>query len=161
MTAQKKRRDPDFGASEITAQPRRARRGRRASHEPGLAVDPDDLGTEFLSEAIEQGNFESERDTELSLGGPPPSDEADADYDPNASVWDETVRRGPNSDIREVTDPALSDDDPLERHAEDPQDRPTPVDVHQRRIVAASLFDEEADEPGEVRSPKVETDDGG
>lgn len=157
MSAHKKRRDLDLEVPEITAQPRRVRSGKRASHERGLAVDPDDLGAEFLSEATEQGNFEGERDTELSLGGPPPSDAADADYDPNASVWDETVRRGPQSDIREVTDPALQDDDPLDR--EEQLDRPTPVDVHQARIVAASLFDEEAEEPGEVRSPEVKTDD--
>jgi hypothetical protein len=157
MTAQKKRRasDPE---PEITAQPGHVRRGKRSSHEAGLSVDPEDLGTEFLSEATEQGNFESERETLLSLGGGPASDAADANYDPNASVWDETVRRGPQSDIREVTDPALQDDDPLESD-EGAHDRPTAVDVHQTRIIAASLFDEEGDEPGEVRSPKVETDD--
>jgi hypothetical protein len=159
MSAQNKRRDPAVGVPEITAQPRPAGRGKRASHEAGLAVDPDDLGTEFLSEATEQGNFEGERDAELSLGGPPPSDAANADYDPNASVWDETVRRGPESDIREVTDPVMRDDDPLQREDEEQLDRPTPVDLHQARTVAASLFDEEADEPGEVRSPEVETDD--
>ena len=74
----------------------------------------------------------------------------------DGSVWDRTVRRAPTSDIREISDPELHDDD---EEAPDDEDRPTPVDVHQTRIVGASLFDEESDEPGEVRSPKVDADE--
>lgn len=155
MTASKKRRAVE--EPRITAQPTASRRRmrKRAVPESGLSVDPDDLGREFLSDATEQNNFEGEPDQQLSLGAAP-SDEALSSEESDGSVWDQTMRRAPTSDIREISDPALHDDDEA---PEEEEGRPTPVDVHQTRIVGASLFDEESDEPGEVRSPEVDADE--
>jgi hypothetical protein len=63
--------------------------------ESGLSVDADDLGAHFLSEATQQGNFESLRaeQPELSIVDGAPSDEPllGPNFDPDHDVWEQTV----------------------------------------------------------------------
>jgi hypothetical protein len=157
---------PDDDTQDFTVQATPTRSRKRAAPEDGLSVSPDELGTQFLSGATEQGNFEGELTPELSLSEGAASDEAlpNGDLDSDGTVWDQTIRSAPRSDIREIRDPALRDEgergvDPDSPDDEDEEHVPRTVDIHQTRIVGASLFDQEGDEAGETRTPDVRTDD--
>lgn len=162
----KLRSDEDTQDFTVHVGPSRRPMTKRAAPEDGLSVSPDELGTQFLSAALEQGNYEGELMPELSLNEGPASDEAmpDGDLGSDGTVWDQTIRRARQSDIREISDVALRDDDERGVDPDSPDDEgnehaPRTVDVRQTRIVGASLFDEEGDEGDETRSPTVNTDD--
>lgn len=141
---------------ELTAQPKSIEDelGIVEEHESGLSVDPDDLGRTFLSDALEQGNFESERRGD----GADPSDSAltGPNFESDHDVWENTIslsmQRGESSDdepLIEDTDDAL---DALD-DANDGMDLTEPV-IHD-----ASLLDSETDELGGTREPENRTDD--
>jgi len=81
----------------VTARPKTIRSEVTSSPfpEPGLSVDPDDLGERFLSEATEQHNFESlgSEPPELSIVDGAPSDDplVGPNFDPDHDVWEQTV----------------------------------------------------------------------
>jgi hypothetical protein len=83
--------------SGVTARPKTMRSELSASPiaEPGLSVDPDELGEQFLRDATEQGNSESLRSEppELSIVDGAPSDDAlvGPNFDPDHDVWEQTV----------------------------------------------------------------------
>lgn len=108
MTARRLRNDEI--TEDFTTHARPARR-KRAVPEEGLSVDADELGTQFLSGATEQGNFESQHEPDLSLTNGAATDEAIPGGDAEGNLWDQTVRHARSSDVREITDVAIRDDD--------------------------------------------------
>jgi hypothetical protein len=110
MTARRLRNDEI--TEDFTLQTRPARR-KRAVPEEGLSVDADELGTQFLSGATEQGNFESQHEPDLSLTNGAATDEAmpGGDIDAEGNLWDQTVRHARSSDVRAIADVAMRDDD--------------------------------------------------
>ncbi len=83
---------------EVTARPRPISQDLRRPPvaDPGLSVDPEDLGRQFLSEATQQQNFESSDRgdaSELSIVEGAPSDDAltGPSFDPDHDVWEQTV----------------------------------------------------------------------
>lgn len=137
---------------------------RRTVPEEGLSVDADELGERFLSDATEQGNFESELEPQLSITGGANSDDpmVNDDAEAGSTQWDQTIRRAPDSDVREITDVAIVGE--ADEAADSPDDRARErarrsVDLRSGRVVGASLFDDEAEELGETRSPDVRSDD--
>jgi hypothetical protein len=115
MTGRARRLRNDEITEDFTIHSRPSRRqiGKRASPEDGLSVDADELGTQFLSGATEQGNYESQHEPDLSLTNGAASDEAlpGGDIDTEGNLWDQTVRHAPRSDVRDITDVAMRDDD--------------------------------------------------
>lgn len=110
MTARRLRNDET--TEDFTLHPKPARR-KRAAPEEGLSVDADELGTQFLSGATEQGNFESQHEPDLSLTNGAATDDPlpEGDIDAEGNLWDQTVRHARSSDVREVRDVAMRDDD--------------------------------------------------
>jgi len=160
----KPRNDEDTQDLTIRGASANHRGSQRRVPEEGLSVDADELGERFLNDATEQGNFESELEPQLSLTGGFNGDEAlvDEDTDGSSTVWDQTVRRAPQSDVREITDVAIVEDRGVDPDSPDDQDSehtPRTVDVRQARVVGASLLDDEGEELGETRSPDVRADD--
>lgn len=96
--------------------------------EPGLSVDPEDLGQQFLSEATEQANFESTRvdPPELDISREAPSDDAlvGPNFDPDHSVWEQTV------DLSLQGNP---DDEPLSETPRNPRRAPPRRGAHGAR----------------------------
>lgn len=97
----------------VHSQPTRQQIQRRASPEEGLSVDADELGTQFLSGATEQSNFESQHEPDLSLTNGAATDAAipEGDSDVGGNLWDQTIRHARSSDVREITDIAIRDND--------------------------------------------------
>lgn len=60
-------------------------------NEPGLSVDPEDLGAHFLIEATETGT--RRRPEELAIVEGAPSDDAlpGPNFDPDQTVWESTI----------------------------------------------------------------------
>ncbi len=85
---------------ELTAQPRSldAEIARRRRRESGISVDADELGPQFLADAIEQSDFEtvSGATPELFVTSGPPHDEplTGPNFDPENTIWDQTVALG-------------------------------------------------------------------
>jgi hypothetical protein len=115
MTARARRLRNDEITEDFTvhSSPSRRQVGKRASPEDGLSVDADELGTRFLSGATEQGNYESQHEPDLSLTNGAATDDAmpGGDVDAEGNLWDQTIRQSPRSDVREITDVAIRDDD--------------------------------------------------
>ena len=160
--------DEDTQDFTVGAKASRQQIAKRAVPEEGLSVSPDELGTRFLSDATEQSNFEGELVPELSLSGGASSDAALPNGDDSdGTLWDQTIRRAPHSDVREIRDVAIRDDDQRGVDPDSPDDQSSDhaprtrvgtIDVHRARTVEASLFDDE-DESGEIRAPDVNADD--
>jgi hypothetical protein len=172
-TTNKNSERDDVEERELTAQPKSVPEELRshAVQEAGLSVDPEDLGRQFLSEATEQGNFESSRggeSSELWVNDAAPSDDAlpGPNFDGERSIWENTVSmtmenggargaqgavspRGPSDD-----DDELADEDGLLSSGHDGD-----VDLTESSIRDGSLLDHEASELGETASPRVQTDD--
>jgi len=153
---------------QITAQPKRIADELMASPfvEPGLSVDPEDLGKQFLGDAMEQHNYESFQGGEtpdMYINNPAPSDAAltGANWEQDRGVWQHTVelslQNGSIDDARADGSPAGADVGLEDQHGTD--DDPEEVDVVNRTIRGGSLFDHEGAQPGEVRSPSIETDE--
>ena len=161
--------DEDTQDFTVGAKASRQQIAKRAVPEDGLSVNPDELGTRFLSDATEQSNFEGELVPELSLSGGASSDAAVPNGDESdGTLWDHTIRRARRSDVREIRDIALRDDDERGVDPDSPDDQSSEhvprtagrtVDVHRARTVDASLFDDEDEESGEIRTPDVNADD--
>lgn len=160
--------DPEF-----TAQPRPVSSDLEAvgSDEAGLSVDPEDLGSHFLHEAVEQGDGIA-RDAavpSMSIIEDPEregEDEVLADgTETEVSVWnrmvDLAVHGGGGDQLR---DAAAFGADALEAQREMPDSGEidsAPVRVTDSSIREASLMDREGPIPGETVSPEVDLDDTG
>jgi hypothetical protein len=152
---------------EITAQPRPIadQMDLEASAEPGLSVDPDDLGARFLSDAIEQGDFDAGRSAprDVSLFESAAGD--GARIESGNSIWERTVdvSMGTANDATQLRGPALlADEDEDDDDDDDPRvsDATGPLDA-QSSIREISLFDREGDEADETVAPEVDSEDGG
>ena len=136
-------------------------------HEQGLSVEPDELGRTWLSDATEQGNFESARGGEnddLWSSSGSTSDEAltGPSFDLGNDVWENTVNLTLQNGEGAFSDPRIKDEDSVSDAAlhafEDPDSGD--IDLTQNAVQEASLFDHEAAELGETEGPHtVITDD--
>jgi hypothetical protein len=152
---------------EITAQPtgipeELASRG--PNHEVGLSVDADELGRNFLSDATEQGNFESEYDESVERYVSEESRNDDAlagpNFDAGSDVWENTVNltlQGGEAPVGPLVDDHIDGMRVVED--EDEQTESDDVDLTQNTVTDASLLDRESDEYGETESPEVTTED--
>jgi hypothetical protein len=157
-----RKRDED-NFDDITAQPMGAPEeiGHRGpSHEVGLSVDADELGRNFLSDATEQGNFESEFDDSAELSEGPRNDDAlsSPNFESTNDVWENTVN---------LTLQGSGDSEPLVdehvdgmRFMEDDDEATSSdeVDLTENAVHEASLLDSEGDED-DTKSPIVRTED--
>lgn len=165
MTATRSRKARHDDYPEPTAQPRSmVQELKRRTPEVGLSVSPDDLGSLFLADATEQGNYESStgEPPELSLLEGADSDEplVGPRFEQDDSVWEHTV------DLVRAGDADFGARDPIEQGDtlrmtpyDDSEHAPRSVDTRSSSILEASLLDRESDEFGEVESPDVTTDD--
>lgn len=154
----------DDEENEITAQPKSMPEelGMLVGHEQGLSVDPEDLGRTFLSDATEQGNFESSRggeNDELWASSSATSDEAltGPNFEVDKDVWENTVSLTLQNGANSVSDPLVEDEDSANDdglHAVENRDAGD-IDLTQNAVQEASLFDHEAEEPGETEEPHV------
>jgi hypothetical protein len=154
-----RKRDEEF--DDITAQPTRSTEERH-THEVGLSVDAEDLGRNFLSEATDQGNFESQFDDSIELSEGPRSDDAltGPDFEPTNDVWENTVNQtlqGGQDDEPlvdgHVDGMRLTEDDDETTSSDD-------LDLTENTLHEASLLDSEGEEQGETKSPELRTEDG-
>lgn len=160
---------------EITAQPKSMPEelGETAHQEPGLSVDPEDLGRQFLGDAAEQHNYESSRggDTaDMWVNSAAPSDAAlpGPNFEGDRSIWENTVslamQSGGPEGAQDAVSPTLSSDvdaDEEEEADEHLADHDADVDLTETAIHDGSLFDREGEELGETESPEINTDDTG
>jgi len=153
MPAGRKQDDEEL---ELTAQPRTLGEDFEGAEErePGLSVDPDDLGVNFLKEATEQGNFEGE----LRGDGADPSDAAltSPNFESDHDIWENTVNLTMQS-ATELDEVALveEEDDALDEEL----DESDGLNLTESTIHSGSLLDSETDELGETREPNAITDD--
>lgn len=153
----------DDEENEITAQPKSMPEelGMLVGHEQGLSVDPEDLGRTFLSDATEQGNFESSRGGENDelWSSSSANDEAltGPNFEVDKDVWENTVNLTLQNGAGAVSDPLVEDDDSASDdglHAVEDRDTGD-IDLTQNAVQEASLFDHEAEELGETEEPRV------
>ena len=162
---------------EITAQPRPIadELALEISSEPELSVDPEDLGSRFLSDAIEQGDFDPERawpgDTSLfespardqPLGGP--------NFVAGNPIWEQTVdletrTQGAADQLREPPPPLPGDEFDAELE-EDLEEETIDVRADESLRVAESsmrefsLLDREGEEGDETIAPDIDLDEQG
>ena len=139
---------------EYTAQPRPIpdELALEASAEPELSVDPDELGSRFLRDAVEQGDFDPERawPEQSSLIDTPAGDQAldRTNFVAGNSVWEQTVdletrTEGAANSLREPAPPPAADFDAAFRET-----APDPLNVKDNAahlltnsVRAFSLFD--------------------
>jgi len=160
---------------EVTAQPKSLPEelGADVVQEPGLSVDPEDLGRQFLSEATEQRNFESSRGGNMSdmwANSAAPSDDAlpGPNFEGDRSIWENTVslamQSGGLEGAQSYVSPSLPSADNAEEEDEEAQHfagHDGDVDLTATSIQDGSLLDHEGAEPGETESPDITTDDTG
>lgn len=158
--------------SHITARPKTLADelgGLEREDEEGLSVSPEQLGSQFLEDAIEEGDSRPSLDerAELDINAGARSDQAFSGptFDPDEDVWENTV----NFTLQEGTDASFEALEPGSAAVE--QDDPEPddlldlsaeerdLDLTQDSVHEASLFDHETGELGEVESPDLITDD--
>jgi len=160
MPGRDKQRDDD--ELEITAQPKSLseEQALQVGHEQGLSVDPEDLGRTWLSDATEQGNFESARggeNDELWVSSAASSDEAlpGPNFEADKDVWENTVSLMLQNGEGAVSNPLVEDEDSASDdglHAIADRDSGD-IDLTQSSVQEASLFDHEVAEPGETEGP--------
>jgi hypothetical protein len=167
MSGRRTRDELEEDEPEITAQPigmpeQLASRG--PNHEVGLSVDADELGRNFLSDATEQGNFESAYDESVERYVSEESRNDDAlagpNFDPDSDVWENTVNltlQGGEALMGPLVDDHIDGMRVVE--GEDEQTESDDVDLTQNTVTDASLLDREGDEYGETASPEVTTED--
>jgi hypothetical protein len=142
---------------ELTAQPKSIEDelGLAEERDPGLSVDPDDLGRNFLSEALEQGNFESER--RLDAADPGDGALTGPNFEADHDVWENTInltlQNGASDGDNALVEDSDDDIDALE-------DQSDGLDLTENVIHSGSLLDSEADELGATIEPDNITDDG-
>jgi hypothetical protein len=136
-----------------------------ASAEPELSVDADELGSRFLRDATEQGDFDPEQawPDESSLIDAPARDQAISGnhFSAEASVWEQTISmetetQGAADLLREPAPPAAADFDGALRET-----LPDPIDVQDNSahildnsVREFSLFDAR-DDSEETRVPRT------
>jgi hypothetical protein len=111
--------------------------------ESGLSVDPEDLGLQFLRDATDQGNFESDVTLEREEGDVPVGDlTAEAMLAAREAARELSEKPTPRveGERSDDQDPSLSD-----------------VDLRSRAIREGSLFDQPTEQG--TRSPRVKADD--
>jgi hypothetical protein len=157
---------------EITAQPRPIpdELALEASAEPELSVDPEDFGARFLSEAIEQGDFDPERAWEgsASLFESPARDQplGSPNFNP---IWEQTIdlqsrTQGAYDQLREPPPPLPGDefdaeiDDNLNADATQVRSKES-LRLGQSSIREFSLLDREGDEGDETIPPDVDLEE--
>lgn len=160
--------DPEF-----TAQPHSlSELSSVAQDESGLSIDPEDLGSHFLSEAVEQGDFSARdaADLELSLLGDPESDDRPST---EISVWTHMVdlaseRGGASDQLRDAAAfgadalEAVRQSGPAELEAESERETDSgPIRFTDSTIRERSLMDQEGPALDETVSPEIEADDAG
>jgi hypothetical protein len=155
---------------EITAQPRPLSDDvGTVADEDGLSIDADDLGSHFLSEAVEQGDHSprSAADLELSLltGAETDAAQSGPNFDSDNSLWEQTVGLAVQSagGVDQLRASAAIGADELDAALEEYDDTDVAeamsfTDSHIREL---SLFDREAPEPGETLEPETQLEDGG
>ncbi len=159
---------------EVTAQPHSYVRelGVATREEPGLSVDPEDLGNHFLTEAVEQGDLMARdaADLELAMLGDPESEDRPS---VELSVWSRMVDLAadggsPSQQLQAAAAfgaDALEADrgtGPAELEAESEFDEDTSaIRLTDSAIRDRSLLDQEGPGFDEVVSPEVEAEDGG
>jgi hypothetical protein len=154
--------DPEF-----TAQPRSIpdEVALEASAEPELSVDPDELGSRFLRDATEQGDFDPERSwpEESSLMEIPARDRSveSTNFSAGNSIWEQTVdlelrAQGAAEQLREPAPPAAADFDAAIRET-----LPDPIDVQDNSahvldnsIREFSLFDASDDDDDQAQDAR-------
>ncbi len=109
--------------------------------DPGLSVDPEDLGLQFLRDATDQDNFESDLTVEREEGDVPVGD---------VTAEAMLAAREAALELSEKSAPGLEGEDREEPGV-------TEVDLHSRAIREASLFDQPTEQG--TRSPRVDADD--
>lgn len=158
---------------EITAQPRPIpdELALEASAEPELSVDADELGSRFLRDAIEQGDFDPERawPEQSSLIETPARDGAlgSTNFVAGNPIWEQTVdletrTQGAADLLREPAPPPAADFDAALRET-----LPDPIDVQDNSahildttVREFSLFDgrDEGEEPSAPQSARAAYD---
>lgn len=163
----------DRHEQELTAQPKGLPEevGTTSVLESGLSMDPEDLGRQFLSDAVEQGNFESQRGGEafdLWLSSNPLGDAAltGPNFEVDHSVWESTaslaLQNGSPELAQQAASPRTPSSDGEQREDEEDYEgigADGDIDLTESVIQEASLLDHEADELGETESPSLSTDD--
>ena len=142
--------------------------------EEGLSMEPEEMGRQYLSDAIEQGDFESIPEAEadeLNVDSAPSSDRAlsGPNLEAEDDIWENTVNQTLEAGIPER---ALDELSPaaaaVEREAgaeerevegEGAEESFDELDLSDPDLHEASLFDHEGDELGEVESPDLNTED--
>jgi len=160
--------DPEF-----TARPHSLSDFSNVAHdEAGLSIDPEDLGSHFLSEAVEQGDFSTRdaADLELSLLGDPESDDRPST---EISVWTRMVDLatdggGASEQLRAAAVfgadalEAVRQSGPAELEAESERQTDTgSIRLTDSAIRERSLMDQEGASLDETVSPEVDADDTG
>jgi hypothetical protein len=160
--------DPEF-----TAQPHSlSDLGGVARDESGLSIDPEDLGTHFLTEAVEQGDFSlrDAADLDLSLLGDPESDDRPST---EISVWtrmvDLATEGGGASDRLQQAAvfgadslEAVRQPGPAELEAESERETDSgPIRLTDSAIRERSLMDQEGAALDEIVSPDIDAEDTG
>jgi hypothetical protein len=159
--------------STITARPKSLAdefEGLEREDQEGLAVSPEQLGTQFLEDAVEEGDnlVSLDERSDLDVTAASLSDQAftGPNFEANQDVWENTVNftlQEGAEESYEALDPApaaveLEDPDPEEfLDLSSPEERD--LDLTESSVHEASLFDHEAGELGEVEEPDLITDD--
>lgn len=162
----------DASAPELTAKPKTMPQefGQlEREDQEGLAVAPEQLGTRFLEDAVEEGDQVPSLDerAELDVNASSRNDAAmpGPNFEANQDVWENTVnlagQDGVDEALAEVAPaPAAvelemtDDDETIDLSAEERD-----LDMRDSSIREASLFDHEGDELGEVEEPEIDTED--
>jgi hypothetical protein len=164
---------------DVTAQPRPIADeiALEVSSEPELSVDPEDLGARFLSDAVEQGDFNPDQawPADSSLIEVPAGDHAlgGTNFVAGNSVWEQTVdlenrTQGASDQLRQTAaEPSDDFDSRLdEDEDEDEGERDNSTHAPARIRVAEStreqsLLDREGDEGDDTIPPDVDMDEQG
>jgi len=142
-----------------------------AREEPGLSIDPEDLGNHFLTEAVEQGDLSPRDDAELELAmlGDPESDDRPS---VELSVWSRMIELsndGGNSEQLRAAAAFGADaleaersEGPAELDAESEREEDsTAIRFTDSAIRDRSMMDQEGAAFDETVSPEIDAEDGG
>ncbi len=126
--------------------------------EPGLSVDPDQLGAKALRDATEQDNMESWQGDGVASLNPLESPRSDAaltgpSFDPDESVWDATA------DLTLQDGSLGAPGEALDEQPAEPFETEEAVHLAEDVIEEGTLLDREGSELGQVVPTQPETED--
>lgn len=132
--------------------------------ESGLSVDTEDIGSQFLSAATEQGVSDwppaFAGDDPLADGGLDGDGGLGDSFELDPFGWERATTRSLRIASLNVSFPATTS---VRRKPEQPKELRAhawdEIDLTDEAIQEASLLDHEGTEPGEVESPQLRTDD--